>query len=79
MIHIMKKIADWIIEHEEKEASDCTIPDEVLQEWLETVQEKLTHMSKKGKEKSEQYLMLEDIKNRIKEIQSIRKNRCYRR
>jgi len=34
MIHIMKKIADWIIEHEEKEASDCTIPDEVLQEWL---------------------------------------------
>lgn len=34
MIHIMKKIADWLIENEKKEATDCSIPDEIIDEWL---------------------------------------------
>ena len=76
MIHVMKKIADWIVEHEEKDAEDCTVPDEVVQEWLETVQEKIKHMKAMGKEKSEQYLMLEDLEKKIEEIQSIRARNC---
>ncbi len=44
MVHILQKIADWIIEKEEKDAEDCTVPDEVVQEWLETVKEHIKHM-----------------------------------
>ncbi|HGZ70975.1 MAG TPA: hypothetical protein ENK74_06205 [Nitratifractor sp.] len=76
MVHILKKIADWIIEHESKEATDCTVPDEIVQEWLDDVNEHLKRMEQNGKKGSERYLMLQDIKKRVKQIQKIRAESC---
>ena len=76
MVHILQKIADWIIEKEEKNAEDCTVPDEVVQEWLETVKEHIKHMQEQGKTSSEYYLMLQDLKKKIEHIINVRQNRC---
>ncbi len=77
MIHVMKKIADWIVENEKREATDCAIPDEVIDEWLETIEERKKRMQEHGKTKSEQYEMLADLDEKVKEIESIRKQKCH--
>ena len=77
MVHILQKIADWIVENEEREATKCTIPDEIIDEWLETIEERKKRMQENGKETSEQYLMLQDLDKRVKEIETIRKKKCH--
>ncbi len=77
MVHILQKIADWIVENEEREATKCTIPDEIIDEWLETIEERKKRMQENGKETSEQYLMLQDLDKRVKEIEVIRKKKCH--
>ena len=72
----MKKIADWIVENEKKEATDCSIPNEVIDEWLETIEERKKSMKEKGKIESEQYEMLKDLDEKVKEIETIRKKKC---
>ena len=79
MIHILKKIADWIVENEKKEALDCSIPDEILDEWLETIEERKNSMIKNGKTDTQQYDMLQDLDKKVKEIEEIRKKRCHRK
>jgi len=76
MLHIMKKIADWIVEHEEKEAESCSIPDEIVDEWLETIEERKRRMEEKGHTHSEQYEMLQDLEKRVKEIKEARAKKC---
>ena len=76
MIHIMKKIADWIVENEKKEALDCSIPDEILDQWLETIEERKNSMIKNGNTNSQQYDMLQDLDKKVKEIEAIRKKKC---
>ena len=73
----MKKIADWIVENEKKEAMDCGIPDEIIDEWLETIEEHKKHMQENGKVNSEQYEMLKDLDEKVKEIEAIRKKKCH--
>jgi len=73
----MKKIADWIVENEKKEATDCAIPDDVIDEWLETIEERKKRMQEHGKTKSEQYEMLADLDEKVKEIEAIRKQKCH--
>lgn len=77
MIHILKKIADWIVENEKSEATKCGIPDEVIDEWLHTIEERKAHMKESGVFKSEQYEMLQDLDERVKEIEAIRKKKCH--
>ena len=79
MIHILKKIADWIVEHEKKEALDCNIPDEIIDEWLKTIEERKNRMKKHGKTDTSEYEMLQDLDKKVKEIEAIRKNRCHRK
>ncbi len=76
MLHILKKIADWLVEHEEKATEDCKIPDEIINEWEEIVNEKLKKMEKHHKTNSEEYEMLKDIKQRIEEIKKHRAKEC---
>ena len=76
MIHIMKKIADWIVENEKKEALDCSIPDEILDEWLKTIEDRKNRMRKNGKTDTSHYEMLEDLDKKVKEIEAIRKKQC---
>ena len=76
MLHILKKIADWLVVHEEKAAEDCQIPQEIIDEWEETVDEKLNHLKKHNKINTQYYEMLKDIKQRIEEIKKIRAKRC---
>ena len=76
MVHILQKIADWIVENEEREATKCNIPDEVIDEWLETIEEHKKRMQKNHKEKSEQYVMLQNLDKRVKEIEAIRHKKC---
>ena len=77
MVHILQKIADWIVENEEREATKCTIPDEVIDEWLETIEDRKKRMEQNGMLKSEQYAMLQDLDKRVKEIEAIRQKKCH--
>ena len=76
MLNILKKIADWIVKNEEKSAEDCRIPDEIIEEWEEIVNEKLKRLEENNETTSAQYDMLKDIKQRIEEIKKIRANKC---
>jgi len=76
MLNVLKKIADWLIEHEEKMAEDCKLPDEIIEEWEEQVDEKIKKMEENNKTNSAQYDMLKDIKERIEEIKSKRAKEC---
>ena len=76
MLHIMKKIADWIVEHEKNEATDCSIPDEVIDEWLETIEERKKMMEQNGRTDTSQYEMLQDLDEKVKEIEELRKKKC---
>ena len=76
MLNVLKKIADWLIEHEEKMAEDCKLPDEIIEEWEEQVDEKIKKMEENNKTNSAQYDMLKDIKQRIEEIKSKRAKEC---
>lgn len=76
MVHILKKIADWILEHEESEAENCSIPDNIIDEWLEDVKEHKKHLEQKGKIDSERYKMLEDIEKRVKRVKELREAKC---
>ena len=77
MLHIMKKIADWIVEHEKNEATDCSVPDEVIDEWLETIEERKKMMEKNGTTDTGQYEMLLDLDKKVKEIEMIRAKKCH--
>ncbi len=76
MVHILTKIADWIIEHEEKEAENCTIPDEIIDEWLENIDEHKAKLEEEGLKSSERYFMLLDLEKKVKHIKEIRQKRC---
>ncbi len=76
MLHILKKIADWIVEHEKGEAEDCSIPNEIVDEWLETIEERKKMMEKNQKTDTSQYEMLLDLDKKVKEIESARKEKC---
>ena len=76
MLNILKKIADWLVEHEEKMAEDCKMPDEIIEEWEETVDERLKRMEEHNKTNTAQYEMLKDIKKRIEEIKAKRAKEC---
>ena len=77
MIHIMKKIADWIVDHEKEAAEDCRVPDEVVDEWLETIEERKKRMMEHGRTGTSQYEMLSDLEKRVKEIKEIRAKKCH--
>ncbi len=76
MVHILTKIADWIIEHEEKEAENCSIPDEIIDEWLENIKEHKAKLEKEGLKSSERYFMLLDLEKKVSYIKEIRQKRC---
>jgi len=76
MLNIMKRIADWLVTHEEKAAEDCKVPQEIIDEWEEIVDEKLDYLKKHNKTNSSHYEMLKDIKQRIEEIRKVRAKSC---
>ena len=77
MMHIMKKIADWIVDHEKDAAADCTVPDEIVDEWLETIEERKKRMQEHGHTDTSQYEMLSDLEKKVEEIKSIRAKKCH--
>jgi len=77
MIHVMKKIADWIVDHEKEAAENCTVPDEVIDEWLDTIEERKKRMESNHMKDSQQYEMLMDLDKKVKEIEEIRQKRCH--
>ena len=76
MLNILKKLADWILEHEEKIAEDCKVPNEIIEEWEETVDERLKRMKENHKTHTAQYEMLKEIKRKIEEIKAKRAKEC---
>ena len=76
MIHMMKRIADWIVEKEKDAATDCSVPDEIVDEWLETIEERKKRMQEHGHTHSEQYEMLLDLEKKVQEIKDVRAKKC---
>ena len=76
MLNILKKIADWIVEHEMSEAESCSIPDEIIDEWLETIEERKKLMEEHKKTNTAQYEMLLDLDKKVKKVEAIRKEKC---
>ncbi|WP_245609173.1 hypothetical protein [Sulfurovum lithotrophicum] len=75
----MKKIATKMLENEKKDALDCTVSDEVVDEWLDTIEERKKKMQEHHKTDTEQYDMLLGIENEVKEIKEIRKKKCQKK
>jgi thiamine kinase-like enzyme len=73
----MKKIADWIVDHEKDAAADCTVPDETIDEWLDTIEERKKRMEEYDKTNTAQYEMLMDLDKKVKEIKKIRAKKCH--
>lgn len=78
MIHILKIIADWVIENEKKEATDCVIPDAIIDDWRLTIEEHQNRMKNDDKTDTEQYDMLQELDKKVKEIEAIRKSKCLK-
>ena len=66
------------MENEKREATECGIKDEIIDEWLETIEEHKQKMQESGKTQSEQYEMLQDLDDRVKEIEEIRQKKCHK-
>jgi hypothetical protein len=77
MVHILQRLADWLIEREEHEAENCAIPDEIIAEWYETLVARLAELRRDGLTETEEYRMLEDLRQRVRRIQTIRERKCH--
>ena len=73
----MTKIADWVVENEKKASTDCKLPDEVIDEWIETIEERKQKMQENGNTHTGHFEMLQDLNKKVKEIQAIRKTKCH--
>ncbi|ADN08548.1 hypothetical protein [Sulfurimonas autotrophica] len=76
MLHIMKKIAMKMLENEKKDALDCSVSDEVVDEWLDTIEERKKRMQEHHKTDTEQYDMLLGVEKEVKKIKEIRAKKC---
>jgi len=76
MIHILKKIADWIVDEEMNSATNCSVSDEIIDEWLKTIQTNKKKIEKSHKKDSEQYEMLMVLDEKVKQIKQIRAKKC---
>jgi len=76
MLHIMKKIATKMLENEKNDALNCSISDEVVDEWLDTIEEHKKRLQKHHKTDTEQYDMLLGIEKEVKQIKEIRAKKC---
>ena len=71
MHRILQKIADWLIEKEEKSTESCEIPDEIIEKWLEILKERKKHLNKN----SEEYFMIKDLIKKVEHIKKIKKEK----
>jgi hypothetical protein len=76
MHRILEKIADWLVEKEEKEAEKCDIPDEVIDEWLEILKARKKEALEVHGKNSEEYAMLKDLVKKVEKIKALRKKKC---
>jgi len=76
MTHIMRKIADWLVEEEENEAEKCSIPDEIIDEWLQTLEERIEELRRENLNETEEYAMLLDLRKRVQRIEEVRREKC---
>jgi hypothetical protein len=76
MIHILKKIADWIVEEEMNSSTDCSISDEIIDEWLETIEEHKKKIEQNHGVDSEQYDMIVELDKKVKQIKELRRQKC---
>jgi hypothetical protein len=76
MHRILEKIADWLIEKEEKTAEKCDIPDEVIDEWFEILKARKKEVLEVHGKNSEEYAMLKDLLKKIEKIRALRKKKC---
>jgi len=76
MLHIMKKIAMKMLENEKNDALDCSVSDAVVDEWLDTIEERKKRMQEHHKTDTEQYDMLLGVEKEVKQIKEIRTKKC---
>ena len=72
MIHILKKIADWIIDEEMSSATSCSVSDEIIEE-------RIVKIEKNNETNSEQYDMIVELDKRVKQIKKIRAKKCKKK
>jgi len=64
------------VDHQEKEAESCSIPDEIIDVWLGTIEERKRRMEAKGHTRSEQYERLLGLQKRVRQIKAARQRKC---
>lgn len=79
MFHIMKKIATKMLENEKKDALDCSVSNEVVDEWLDTIEERKKRMQEHHKTDTEEYDMLLGIEKEVKQIKALRAEKCTKK
>ncbi|WP_024791740.1 hypothetical protein [Lebetimonas sp. JS138] len=68
---LLAKLADWLIEKEEKDAEKCDIPDEIIDEWLEILKERKKEL-KETAPHSEEYDMIKELIKKVEHIKHLR-------
>ncbi|WP_024790646.1 MULTISPECIES: hypothetical protein [unclassified Lebetimonas] len=69
---LLAKLADWLIEKEEKDAEKCDIPDEIIDEWLEILKKRREHILKEAGKDSEEYDMIKELIKKVEHIKHLR-------
>ncbi len=76
MHRILDKIADWIVEKEEKNAESCDIPDTIIDEWLDILKKRRKHLQKEKDTKSQEYDMINELIKKVEHIKELRAKKC---
>jgi len=76
LLHILKKIATKMLENEKNDALDCGVSDEVIDEWLDTIEEHKKRMQEDHETDTQEYDMLLGIEKEVKQIKEIRLKKC---
>lgn len=76
MHRFLTKLADWLIEKEEKDAKRCDIPDEIIDEWLDILKTRKERIIKEHGENSQEYDMINDLIKKVEHIKKLRQKKC---
>jgi len=76
VINIMTRLADWLITHEADSAKNCSVPDEIIDDWLNTIDQQLKQIAADNRTETGHDRMLRDLDARVREIKAIRAKQC---
>ncbi len=76
MLNILKSLTEFLLRHEEETGESCDIPDESIEDWVQTVEEEIRTLSGDPGAHRLRLEQLQAIARHLKQIQVIRARKC---